>query len=264
MHWTLILLLVFGTVLVLLAITWLMICRVQHGRRLYPGDKYTLDGRVYQVPPTLRIIGAAYLLNETPMRNIRTLTLKTAQLCADQGIEIWATYGTLLGMIRHGTVPIPWDDDVDFDTDVQNREFLYSPAFGAAASAVGLEAFKLAGSSAQTATKEGSAIRLRLQGTKSPTLDIFFNRTEGGQVRMIESWFQDSETLSQSKAFPTDLVFPLQTQTIDGFTLRLPAKPQEYLKRLYSDDVLTVAKPRPLEFSHVTPFLVLDAVWVKL
>jgi hypothetical protein len=265
MQWWQIALIVFGVILVAAVITWLVVSRSQHGRRIRPGDSYTVLDKRYTVPPTLDLQSPAYLLNESIMIRLRNLVTKTLAVTRAAGRTIWATYGTLLGFERHGTIPIPWDDDADFDTDFENRHYFYSPQFGADAKAAGLDAIKLFGSSAKSATKEGSAVRLRLTGTKFPTLDIFFNRISGDRVAMVETWSSDGVLVeSTRKRFPMETVFPLASVSVDGFDFQVPARPEEYLKILYGNDVLTTAKPRPLEFSHVTPFTVLDFVWVPL
>ena len=265
MQWWIIALIVFGVVLVAAVITWLVVSRSQHGRRIRPGDTYTVSGTTYTVPPTLVLKSPAYLLNESIMIRLRTLVSKTLAVAEAAGRTLWATYGTLLGFERHGTIPIPWDDDGDFDTDFENRHYFYSRQFGIDAAAAGLDAIKLVGSSANGATKEGSAVRLRLTGTKFPTVDIFFNRTVDGRVALIDGWSSDGVVIeSTRKRFPVEFVFPLVEVTVDGFSFKKPAKSSEYLAILYGNDVLSVAKPRPLEFSHVTPFTVLDFVWVPV
>lgn len=262
--WWGILLIVIGAVIVILTAIWLIMCRVQFGRRLYPGDNYVVGGVTYTVPKDLEMHGAAYLLNEDVLLKIRDLTQRTSDLCKELGKEVWVTYGTLLGLERHQTLPIPWDDDSDLATSAENREFFFSTTFGNAAKNAGLEAFKLTGSSAVRATKEGSAVRLRLKGTKFPTLDIFFHKVTSDRVSLLKSWSGGNDNIDEKRSMAADIVFPLQEREIDGLTLNFPANPRQYLTVYYGDDVFKKAYPRPLEFSHYTAFIALDAVWVPL
>ena len=47
-----------------------------------------------------------------------------AKLLKENNIPFWASAGTLLGVIRHGTI-IPWDDDIDINVPVKFKNKLY-------------------------------------------------------------------------------------------------------------------------------------------
>ena len=55
------------------------------------------------------------------------ITKVLLDLCAKHGLSIWASFGTLLGAVRHKGF-IPWDDDMDFVMPREDYDKLYELA----------------------------------------------------------------------------------------------------------------------------------------
>ncbi len=146
---------------------------------------------------------------------------------AKHEIPYWATGGTVLGAVRHGGM-IPWDDDIDIEIYVDDKErvlSLYSEfaSYG----------FELA--------ESNSNLRLFSIGQfPYAILDIFTSVLEEGKIVMAP--------LDARQSWPRNYWLPAELSEL----VRIPFGPIEimaakeqvrYLKEQYGEDVLEMAIP---------------------
>lgn len=228
--------------------------------QLKPGESYVVNGRHY-VLPNLKIVGHAILLKPEYIQSLRELFQKSTQLLDSLGIDWHVTGGTLLGAIRHNTIPMPFDDDCDIAVDNRYRTFLYSEDFTNAVKDVGLRPMYFVGNSATSASRHGSAVRLQNESgpfAKGCTLDIFFwKRVSTNIVSKLDGWGANGDIANKRETFKVDDVYPLQRSiSIDGLLVNLPKNPITLLVQQYTSHVFTTIITRPLLISHFYPFYV--------
>ena len=69
---------------------------------------------------------------------MRELLTKSQEIVTKKhGIDMIAMYGTLLGLVRHEGL-IPWDDDLDFVINKNQKDLLFSLKEELAAAGIGL------------------------------------------------------------------------------------------------------------------------------
>jgi hypothetical protein len=216
-------------------------------------------------PELEKIEGKPLALKPEVIENLRLILCKADKLLTKLGIEYHVTGGTLLGVVRHQAVPMPFDDDVDICVDWEHRAFLFSADFSQAAAEVGLDTRYLAGNNVQRADVNGAAVRLQLSGTKThETCDIFFwKKEDDGTVCKVDSWLNAQHILNSKERFEYKDVYPRHRAIVDDMSILLPNNPQALLVKQYGKDVLTTARVRPKMMSHAFPFLFGKLVWVK-
>lgn len=261
--------------------------------KLSPGDEYHVNGRKYIFPdlPLKVIMNGAFkknsdmqsvvVLKEDYLENMRKLFIQTTTLLNSVGVDWWASGGTLLGFMRHGTF-IPWDDDIDIHSSWKNKDYLFSSDFAKRCKEYGLEVFTIIGSSHKNASTTGAAVRTRLVGQYTPSLDIFFqtrlsdfyeiensqnpnlidqhNEIDKLEVvkkipkwAKIDKWNQKWIYTSPKEQWPEDELFPLKKINVDyGLEVNVPNKPISILKRQYSDKVMDSMVYYSPYYSHVT------------
>lgn len=248
-------------------------------RKIKPGEEYYVNDRKYIFPdlPLKVIMNNTFkkntdmkhvtILKEDYLENMRKLFINTTKLLNDLNIEWWVSGGTLLGFIRHGTF-IPWDDDIDIHTKWKNKDYLFSDDFAIKCKQYGLEVFTIIGSSERNASTTGAAIRTRLIGQYTPSLDIFFemsisssagliNSTEfinsAKQWSKIDKWDKKWIYLSEKETWNNDDLFPIKKIKTDyGLEVNIPNNAVNILKRQYSNKVLDSMVYYSPYYSHVT------------
>lgn len=253
---------VFFVVLALVFLVLWMTCTNQnYGRRIMPGDTYTVNGKEYAVPE-LPLKGKAYLLKEEYMVRQRELLKNVTAFFDMKGIEYWLSGGTLLGFVRHETT-IPWDDDLDVHTHWKHREYMFSKKFARDLNEHGLQSMLLLGASLKSVDKHGGAVRIRDAKGDVPVCDVFFAKQDEQTVAKVDSWNGKKLNFNKKERWPVDVVFPTEEREVDGFKLRFPNKPEAFLKQQYGPSVLTNMVSQNKYYSHFFPFQALHWIWQK-
>lgn len=255
---------VFVLLLVLFAIgvlvTWIVLSRSSYTEvELFPGMTYAVRGQRYTFPGDIQIDGNAFLLKDYIIEEERELYTRTRDALNSLGIESWVTGGTLLGVERHGTLPMHTDDDIDIAVDDEHREKLYSQEFVDACELHGLDTLYLMTNTPKKADVHGSAARVQVKGKNNVTCDIFFwKKCKDGKVRKLDGWHNNTNDVSERECFDHDDVFPIKRgHVVDGMVVDLPHNPKALLEQQYGKDVMNRAVCRPLLISHAFPF----ALW---
>lgn len=256
------LLLVF-TVFALL-VAWVQISREPFsGRVLSAGERYAVGSRTYRLP-NLPIKGVAYMMKEGFLLKMRSLLQRTHALLGAVGVKYWISGGTLISFTLNKTFS-PWDDDIDLHTLFENRDYLSTCEFGREAEKFGLSAIYLRFYSTRFATKESSAVRLRLTGSQTPVLDIFFSADRGdGHMVKLDGWKNRTTPIFSTKEiFPKECVFPLRKRVVDDMEMYLPNQPEKMVQIQYGKNCLKRLVSRHHMISHETPYVLLPWVWTK-
>jgi LicD family protein len=243
-------------------ISWVVI---SHDRfslvELKPNCEYSIKDRRYKFPD-IQIEGKCLLLKEKVIENLRDLMTRVHDLMNDTGIDYHISGGTLLGAVRHGTVPLPNDDDLDIHVGLANRDFMFGNVFREKAREHGLETQFLAGTTLSRADRHGSAVRLQLlNGGEQETCDVFFLQQEGDTVYKVDGWLGTTFVYNSKEQFAAKDVYPRKVVVIDGLAVCLPQNPHALLYKQYGADVLKCMKTRPRLISHAFPMRFLEALW---
>ncbi len=157
---------------------------------LKSGEEYEVLGKTYRFPVFDKIEGKPMLLQPEVIGRLRTIFTRAHDLFKDLEIDYFVTGGTLLGAIRHNTIPMPFDDDVDLGVDISLREFMFSPLFTEKANEKGLQTKYLAHNNATWADRHGAAVRLQLlDGDFHETCDVFFYYHDKEQSKVFKNRF---------------------------------------------------------------------------
>ncbi len=254
--------LLFLALITCVLVSWVII---SHDRftltELQPNMEYQVKDRKYTFPD-IKIEGKCLLLKEKVIENLRELMTKVHDLMTTLNIGYHVSGGTLLGTIRHGTIPMPQDDDIDIHVEYQHRDYLFGNEFRTEANKFGLTTLFLAGTSLNRADRHGSAVRLQLlKGGDQETCDVFFLDQKDGIVYKVDGWLQETLVYNNKEQFQIKDVYPRKEVCMDGLTFYLPQNPHALLFKQYGPDVLKCAKIRPRLVSHAFPMRFLEALW---
>lgn len=252
--------------LISMVAVWIYVSFHTFPHTLHPGQSYIVDGRNYHVPhlphkeygsknqPTLDT--PIPMLKHQMLIDLRTLILTAFDMLQRAHVTFWVTGGTLISAALWHQL-MPYDDDVDIAVNWIDREYVWSPEFGSMADQAGLETFFLRCASLQSATREGSVVRLRRKGTIVPTMDIFFVREkEDGTYAKVNTWSsQGSLTYEPRETWHKEWLYPLQTLPVDGMTWPVAHAYPEMLTLQYGPHWSTlIQSPNPLTKSHAWAF----------
>jgi phosphorylcholine metabolism protein LicD len=155
-------------------------------------------------------------------------------VCTQNSIKYFLIGGSLLGQVREGGI-ILWDDDADVGIDEQDCERLFQILSKAAVS------------HDMMLWRTEHGLKLKCHKRERIGTDIFLYRKQG------ERWVLAKE--SSCKAWPKDyfLVKELAALKTAEFgtacTVFIPSNPLRYLRTLYGEDCMQVAK---LDFNHLS------------
>jgi len=223
---------------------------------------YQVANRTYvQTKP---IVGTSYLLKTSFIEHQRKLLRKSGYLLTSMGIDWSLAGGSLLGAIRDQTLPMPHDDDLDLHIDIAHREALFEEPFKLLAAQHGLGRLIFMSSTATSANKHGSCIRLVLAGKTEPVLDIFFrrHRQSDDKIVKLDGWDGVNFTDSTVEIFSPVDIFPLRKRRIDDLDVFVPSNADRVLRQQYGPNVFEEVRPRSRYISHHIPFA-LPCIWQR-
>lgn len=223
---------------------------------LSPGMVFQVQDRVYQIPSSMSVQGDAYLLKENVLRDLRELFRRSAAFLNSCSLDWWISGGTLLGAVRNGAIPLPFDDDLDVHMNFSDKERVLE-ALKARGAAFSIE---LSPMTCLGKVRLTSVLRLVLPKTQFPVMDIFFTKMVGSSmIGKVDSWGRGNVVINRKEQWPLSDVFPLTRNCrIDGLLVNLPANPESVLKRQFGRDCLTKIVARRLNMSHHLPMKALQ------
>ena len=148
--------------------------------------------------------------------------LTTVQQITDRAnIDVAATFGTLLGTMRHGGL-IPWDDDVDMVIHVQDKAKMFALKDVFRRHNIGIIEFS------KHMLKLFPLDEPHIPGKpwSWPFIDIFYYKQDGDNIVLEES--QAVTHVVHRKDF-----LPLNTTVFEGVPIRVPARPEAVLTAMY-------------------------------
>jgi hypothetical protein len=247
-------------------ISWVLVSRIVYTTELLkPGETYESCDRTY-VFPNVEIEGECFKLKDEVVESIRNILEKVGSFLDKENIEWWITGGTQLGVTRHETVPMHFDDDADIAVELKHREKIFSSEFADKALDAGIDLFTLFGNNSKSADRHGSVVRAQNKNGSHESLDIFFweQNENDGTVIKLDGWYKNGKNIySKTEIFAIDDVFPIKKITCDGVNLCEVNRPRNVLEQQYSKKVWNSVKPRPLLISHAFPLRFLNLLFVR-
>ena len=247
-------------------ISWVLVSRIVYTTEiLKPGEAYISNGREY-VFPNLEVHGECFKLKDEVVKSLRSILTKVGRFLDNEQVKWWVTGGTLLGSVRHASIPMPFDDDCDIAVSLTNRDKVFSSDFADRALNNGIDLFTLFGNNKKSADRHGSVVRAQHNGGNAyESLDIFFWETKtNGKVVKLDGWNKNGQNVeSVSEIFNFDDVFPIKRKVIDGLDICTVNKPRNVIEQQYSSNVWKSILPRPLLISHSFPLRFLNLLFIR-
>lgn len=242
-------------------IAWVVVSKSTFKSHVKPGETYKVGDRTYTVP---NLPHKTYGTNEEPsldkpvpmldekfLIELRQLIIDTFDVLREECVPFWVTGGTLISALLWKSL-MPYDDDADISVRWEDRAFVWSKEFHRALRKRGLEVFFLRGSSLKFATREGSVVRVRRQGSWTPTLDIFVTKELAeGKWAKINSWNGDTVHHEPKEVWEPGWLFPLREVEVDGMMWPVANQGEKCLDKQYGSNWNKfIQSPKELTATH--------------
>jgi hypothetical protein len=234
-----------------------------HYTNRYMDAEYKVCGRSYQSNTQS---SKMYLLKDRTIERIREIIRLVDVLLGELNIEYNISGGTLLGAIKHGTIPIHFDDtNTNIHVDIKHKNLLFSHCFDVnQARKHGLRTIFLNFNNAKEADKPGAICRFQLDDSEqTPVLDVSFTHitTDGRYIIKLDGWQNNYVLENDIERCPIDTILPRYRQVVDGLAVWLPSRPRDVLIKQYGAKVFDSLVNIPLSQSCTPPSILLHTKW---
>ena len=204
-------------------------------RRADSGVRYRV-GAVEHVIPDLRLpTPSPRLVREPVLVQMAELLKYADRVLTEHGIDYWISCGTLLGAIRHNGF-IPWDDDIDVQMGLPDRQRLL--ALSARFQQDGFLLLEAAG-----------GYKLAFDNRwRFPYMDLVMVERVGDALKLCYPLTSDGQcTFGKAAQWPNEClpvgdVFPLARLPFESFTVRAPGRTVPAVQRMYGERSLSEAR----------------------
>jgi len=156
------------------------------------------------------------------------------RFCEDFEIEYWAEGGTLIGAIRHRGI-IPWDDDIDVQTDVSNYNKLLKYRDQMFKYNLGL-VFETEFGNLMKIVRPLNQPISEAKYWSFPFIDVFKMKRRGSNFYYASPEWREL----RGGIVKIDEVYPLRRVKFGYYTIPVPNKSKDIIINNYGDDALSV------------------------
>lgn len=201
-------------------------------RRAQPGTTYRVRTASHRVPAVRLPAPALRLIREPVLARMADLLEYADRVLGEHGIPYWISCGTLLGAVRHGGF-IPWDDDIDVQVMLADRQRL----------------LELSGRFARDGYRllhAGGGLKLACDNFwRFPYIDLAVVDRVGETLKLCYPLARDGRwTFEKARQWPNEclpcnVVFPLTRVAFEDFSVAAPGETVAALEMMYGRDALT-------------------------
>lgn len=200
------------------------------------GD-YELDGVKHSKIENIQSVKS---MTDDIAKKLKWMYLIFEDIADKYGIVFWAWGGTLLGAYRH-TGFIPWDDDMDFATDIKNKEIMLSKAFNDELESKGVKLTynEFALPIFRLVTKDAKNL-------SPPFIDIFFSYDTGSTTKVcfkMDDALEDDNTncslFNPEIEWDSEWIYPVKKVKFEDISIYVPNNQTEVIIREFSKEALT-------------------------
>jgi phosphorylcholine metabolism protein LicD len=170
------------------------------------------------------------LVSEGFVKDMENLVHKYQSAMTEEGIETWATCGTLLGIVRN-IGQMPWDDDADFairDQDLHKFKKINWSKYGL------------------KVMKKRSWYKVYASRFDGKWVDVFVYEPDPDNPNMWRHAGTSARRMWPKETFDDSDLFPLQRAPFGPTTVFIPNHPHNVIKAAYSEKALSEVKVKPM------------------
>jgi len=175
-------------------------------------------------------------------KNLKNMYINLEKITTKYDIKLWAISGTVLGAYRHKGF-IPWDDDMDFATDIKNKKIMKSSEFLRDLNNIGLNL-----TYNQLTLPIFRITNINAKNISPPFIDIFFTVEEDGKLKtcmrnnkMLTADNLDCNLFNPKMSWNKEWVYPITKVKFEDIEIWIPKNPEKIISQEFSKHALDSA-----------------------